>query len=311
MRVFVAGASGAIGRPLVKHLVARGHRVTATTRSPAKADGLRGLGAEPVVVDGLDALAVGQAVARAEPEAIVHQMTALSGMNDLRHWEASFARTNELRTRGTDNLLAAALAAGVRRFAVQSYANWTYAQTGSAPKTEDDPFDPHPPRAQASTLAAIRHLERTVLEAPLAGVVLRYGNFYGPGASEPLVEMVRKRRLPVIGGGAGVWSWIHVEDAASATVAALELGRGGVYNVADDEPAPVADWLPHLARLAGARPPLRVPAWLGRLVAGAVVVSLMTRVRGASNAKAKRELGWTPAWPTWRDGFRTIAGEGR
>ena len=307
MRVFVAGATGAIGRPLVKRLVALGHQVTATTRSQAKTDLLRSLGAEPVVVDGLDEVAVGQAVARAEPAAVIHQMTALAGLNDFKHWEASFARTNELRTRGTDILLAAALAARAERFVAQSYTSWTTAPNStSSPSTEDDPLDPRPLKAQASTLAAIRHLERAVLEAPLIGVVLRYGSFYGPGATESLVELVKKRRVPIIGRGTGVWSWIHVDDAAAATVAAMERGQPGIYNVVDDEPAAVADWLPHLAAVTGARPPLRIPAWLGRLAAGEVGVSMMTRIRGSSNAKAKRDLDWKPAWPSWREGFRTL-----
>jgi len=234
-------------------------------------------------------------------------MTALAGLNDFKHWEASFARTNELRTRGTDILLAAALAARAERFVAQSYTSWTTAPNStSSPSTEDDPLDPRPLKAQASTLAAIRHLERAVLEAPLIGVVLRYGSFYGPGATESLVELVKKRRVPIIGRGTGVWSWIHVDDAAAATVAAMERGQPGIYNVVDDEPAAVADWLPHLAAVTGARPPLRIPAWLGRLAAGEVGVSMMTRIRGSSNAKAKRDLDWKPAWPSWREGFRTL-----
>jgi nucleoside-diphosphate-sugar epimerase len=307
MRVFVAGATGAIGRPLIKQLVARGHRVTATTRSPDKAELLRQLGAEPTIVDGLDAIAVGQAVARAEPEAIVHQMTALAGPFDLKHFDRTFAKTNELRTRGTDHLLAAAAAAGVKRFVAQSYGSWTNARTGGdALATEDKPLDPSPPAAQRQTLAAIQYLERAVLGAPLVGIVLRYGSFYGPGATEALVEMVKRRRLPIIGRGSGVWSWIHVEDAAAATVAAVDHGATGVYNVVDDDPAPVATWLPYLAELAGAKRPWRVPVWLGRLFAGEVGVSVMTQIRGSSNAKAKRELGWRPAFPSWRDGFRAI-----
>jgi 2-alkyl-3-oxoalkanoate reductase len=307
MRVFVAGATGAIGRPLVKQLAARGHRVTAMTRTPDKAELLRQLGAEPVIVDGLDAIAVGQAVARAEPEAIVHQMTSLTGMSDFKHFDRTFAKTNELRTRGTDHLLAAAAAAGVKRFVAQSYTSWTNARTGSdGLATEDEPLDARPPAAQRQTLAAIQYLERAVLSSPLVGIVLRYGSFYGPGASEALVEMVKRRRLPIIGRGTGVWSWIHVDDAAAAAVAAVEHGPRGVYNIVDDEPAPVATWLPYLAELAGAKRPWRVPAWLGRLLAGEVGVSVMTQIRGSSNAKAKRELGWRPAFASWRDGFRAI-----
>jgi nucleoside-diphosphate-sugar epimerase len=307
MRVFVAGASGAIGRRLVPQLVAAGHEVTATTRSGGKLEALRALGADAVAVDGLDAAAVGEAVARAEPDAIIHQMTALSGRPDLRRFDRWFAATNDLRRRGTENLLAAAEATGVGRFLAQSFTGWNNARTGSAVKREDDPLDPSPAKAQRESLAAIRFLERAVLEAPLEGIVLRYGSLYGPGASEELVELVRKRRFPVVGDGAGVWSWVHVDDAASATVAALERGRRGVYQVVDDDPAPVAEWLPFLAQAAGAKPPRRVPAWLGRLAAGEAAVQWITTGRGASNAKAKRELGWRPARPSWRDGFREAA----
>ena len=304
MRVFVAGAAGAIGRQLLPQLVAQGHQVTAATRSPGKLELLRGLGAEPVVVDGLDALAVGEAVARAEPEAVVHQMTSLAGPQNLRHFDKTFAATNRLRTEGTDHLLAAAAAAGVRRFVAQSYTGWTNIRSGTPVKSEDDPLDPDPPAEQRETLAAISHLEGAVLAAAaMRPVVLRYGSFYGPGASDDLVGLVRKRRVPVIGDGAGIWSFLHIHDAAAATVAALERGGPGVYNVVDDEPASVAVWLPYLARAVGAKPPRRVPVWLGRLAAGEVVVSMMTQVRGSSNAKAKRELGWRPAWPSWRQGF--------
>jgi 2-alkyl-3-oxoalkanoate reductase len=304
MRVFVAGATGAIGRRLVPQLVARGHAVTATTRSAAKADDLRAAGADPVVVDGLDAAAVGEAVARAEPEAVVHQMTALAGKPDIRHFDRWFATTNELRTRGTEYLLAAAEAAGVQRFVAQSYTNWTNAREGGPVKTEDDPFDPHPAKAQRQSMAAIQALEATVAGAPLDGLILRYANFYGPGASDSFVELLRKRKLPVVGDGAGVWSWVHLDDAAAAGADALERGAPGVYNIADDEPAPVSVWMPYLAEAVGAKPPLRVPAWVGRLAAGEVAVRWMTEGRGSSNAKAKRELGWEPAWATWRDGFR-------
>jgi nucleoside-diphosphate-sugar epimerase len=304
MRVFVAGAAGAIGRQLLPQLVAQGHQVTAATRSPGKLELLRGLGAEPVVVDGLDALAVGQAVARAEPEAVIHQMTSLAGTQNLRHFDKTFAVTNRLRTEGTDHLLAAAAAAGVRRFVAQSYTGWTNIRNGTPVKSEDDPLDPDPPTEQRETLAAISHLEGAVLAAAaMHPVVLRYGSFYGPGASDDLVGLVRKRRVPVIGDGAGIWSFLHIHDAAAATVAALERGGPGVYNVVDDEPASVAVWLPYLARAVGAKPPRRVPVWLGRLAAGEVGVSMMTQVRGSSNAKAKRELGWRPAWPSWRQGF--------
>jgi len=308
MRVFVAGAAGAVGTPLVRQLVERGHQVTATTRHTDKLDRLRGLGATPVIMNGLDAASVGEAVARAEPEAIVHQMTALSGKPDLRHFDRWFRTTNALRTTGTRHLLAAAQAAGVKRFVAQSYTGWTVARTSRAPATEDEMLDPNPLPAQRESLTAIRVLEVNVLGAPLTGIVLRYGNFYGAGVWDALVEVVRKRMLPVIGAGAGVWSWTHVEDGAAATIAALERGEHGVYNVVDDEPARAAEWIPYLAALAGAKPPLRVPVWLGRLLAGDVVVRMMTEVRGVSNEKAKRTLDWRPRWPSWRDGFRHALG---
>lgn len=305
MRVFVAGATGAIGQRLLPALVANGHRVAAMTRSPQKLGRLRALGAEPMVVDGLDALAVGEAVGRAEPEVVIHQMTSLAGMGNLRRFDHEFAVTNQLRTKGTDYLLAAATAAGARRFIAQSFTGWTNIREGGPVKTEQDPLDPNPPAAQRQTLAAIRYLEQAVLDAaPVAGIVLRYGSFYGPGAGEEFFEMVGKRKVPLVADGAGIWSFIHIDDAAAATVAAVERGTRGVYNIVDDEPAPVADWLPFLADALGAKPPRRVPVWLARPAAGEVAVSMMTQIRGSSNAKAKRELGWTPAWPSWRQGFR-------
>jgi 2-alkyl-3-oxoalkanoate reductase len=310
MRVFVAGATGAIGWRLVPQLIARGHQVTATSRSARHGGRLKALGAELAVVDGLDGAAVGEAVARAEPDAIVHQMTALAGKPDLRRFDRWFALTNELRTRGTEHLLAAAQAGGVTRFIAQGYTGWSNIRTGGPVKTEDDPLDPNPAKNQRAALAAIRFLERTVTEAPLEGIVLRYGNFYGPGASKALVEMIRKRKLPIVGDGAGIWSWTHLDDAAAATVAALERGRRGVYNIVDDEPAKVSEWLPYLAETVGAKPPMRVPVWFARLAAGEVVVKFMTEARGASNEKAKRELGWQPAWPSWREGFRHGLTEG-
>jgi 2-alkyl-3-oxoalkanoate reductase len=304
MHVFVAGATGAIGRRLIPRLVAAGHEVTATTRTPAKAEQLRGLGAEPVVVDGLNPTAVTQAVTKARPDAIVHQLTALAGTPDLRRFDRWFATTNQLRTKGTDILLAAAGEAGVGRFVAQSYTGWTNPCAGGPVKTERDGLEPHPPRMQRESLAAIRHLEQVVPAAPLEGIVLRYGNFYGPGASESMVQLIRKRRFPMVGDGAGVWSWVHLDDAATATVAALERGTRGLYNITDDEPAPVSEWLPYLARVVGAKPPIRVPKWLAGLMAGAVTVRWTTEARGSSNEKAKRELDWQPAWGTWRDGFR-------
>jgi len=298
----------------VPQLVAAGHQVTGTTRSAEKADTIHAAGAEATVVDGLDAVGVGEAVAKAEPEVVIHQMTALSGDFDLRHFARTFATTNELRTTGLDNLLAAAQAAGARRIIAQSFAGFPTIRSGGPVKTEDDPYDPNPPAEMRSALEAIKYLERTVVAASLEGIVLRYGPLYGPGSSDVMVDIVKRRQMPVVGNGAGVWSFLHVQDAASAAVAALDRGAPGIYNVADDEPAPVSVWLPVLARSVGAKPPLRVPAWLGRLVAGQAAVSMMTQVRGASNAKAKRELGWTPAWPTWRDGFvrglYATAGEG-
>jgi nucleoside-diphosphate-sugar epimerase len=309
MRVLVAGATGAIGRPLIPQLFRAGHTVTATTRSQAKADRLRALGAEPVIVDGLDAPAVTEAVAAAEPDAIVHQMTALAGAADLRHFDRWFATTNELRTKGTDILLAAAREVGVVRFVAQSYTGWSNPRTGGPVKTERDGFDPDPAKAQRESITAIRYLDKAVPSAAVQGIVLRYGNFYGPGASEELVELVRKRRFPLVGDGAGVWSWIHIDDAAAAAVAALERGEPGVYNITDDDPAPASEWLPYLAEAVGAKPPMRFPKWVARLVAGEVAVRWMTEGRGSSNAKAKRELGWTPRWRSWKEGFREGLGE--
>jgi len=304
MRVFVAGAAGAIGRRLIPQLVARGHQVTASTRGANKLDQLRALGAEPVIVDGLDATAVGEAIARSEPDAIVHQMTALAGKPNLRNFDKWFATTNKLRTAGTEHMLAAAEAAGVGKFVAQSYTGWSNIREGGPVKTEDDPFDPEPAKYQVESMAGLQFMDRVIPAAPFEGIVLRYGNFYGPGASESLVELVRKRQMPIIGDGAGVWSWIHLDDAAAATVAAVERGHRGIYNITDDEPAAVSEWLPYLAEVVGAKKPMHVPGWLGRLAAGEVTVRWMTQGRGASNGKARRELDWRPAWSTWRDGFR-------
>ncbi len=304
MRVFVAGAGGAIGRRLVPRLVEHGHEVVATTRRRETLDELRALGVEAIVMDGLDAGSVGEAVARAEPEVIVHQMTALAGATDLKHFDDSFAITNELRTRGTEHLLAAADATRVRRFVAQGYTGWPYAREGVAVVSEDDPVDRNPPAAMRRTLEALRRQEQLLAGASQETVVLRYGSFYGPGASDELVELVRRRKLPLVGAATGVWSWIHVDDAAAATVAAVDAKVTGVFNVVDDEPAPVSEWLPYLAEVLGARPPRRVPVLLARLAAGEAVVHLMTRIPGASNAKARRELGWRPRWTSWRQGFR-------
>jgi 2-alkyl-3-oxoalkanoate reductase len=304
MRVFVAGAAGAVGRRLVPVLVARGHDVTGTVRTAAKRREIEAMGARAVTMDGLDARSVGEAVARAEPEVIVHEMTAISGKPNFRDFDAWFAATSELRTVGTDNLLAAAAATSVRRFVAQSYAGWTNEKTGGWVKSETDNLDTDPLPKQRKTLAAIRYLEQAVLAAPLEGYVLRYGGFYGPGASEEMIEVVRKRMLPVIGSGAGVTSFLHIDDAAGATAVAVETtAPPGLYNITDDEPAAAKDWVPALAAAVGAKPPLHVPAWLGRIAAGPVPVAMMTTARGSSNAKAKQVLGWRPIWPTWRDGF--------
>jgi nucleoside-diphosphate-sugar epimerase len=310
MHVFIAGAGGAVGRTLIPTLIADGHTVTGTTRSEVKARALHALGASAVVMDGLDRTSVFEALTGARPDAIVHQMTALSGDLDLRNPDKTFAATNRLRTEGTDHLLAAAEAAGVKRVVAQSYAGWPYGRAGGPPKTEDDPLDPDPPRGLRETLAAIRHVETRVTAA--GGVVLRYGGFYGPGTGiapgGEQLEAVRARKFPLIGDGGGIWSFAHTEDLATATVAALERGRDGeIYNICDDDPAPVREWLPALARSVGARPPRRVPLWLARIVATPGAVALMTDVAGASNAKAKAQLDWTPAWPSWREGFAALS----
>ena len=314
MRVFVAGATGAIGKQLVPRLVAAGHEVVGMTRSESKRALLRELGAEPVVADALDPDQVAEAVARARPEVIVHQLTAIGSL-DLRHFDRDFALTNRLRTDGTDYLLSAGQAVGVRRFVAQSNCV-VYARTGGAVKSEEDPLDPTPAREMRETVAAIRHLEQAVLGAEWTeGIVLRYGAFYGPGTSMApggeFFEMVRKRKFPLVGDGGGVWSFIHIADAAEATVAAVEHGSRGIYNVVDDEPAPVAEWLPSLAQTLGAKKPVRVPRFIGRLFAGEAGVVMMTEARGASNAKAKRELAWRPAHPSWREGFATVAAQTR
>jgi nucleoside-diphosphate-sugar epimerase len=310
MKVFVAGATGALGTVLVPQLVRGGHEVVGLTRTPSKQDFVRGLGARPAVADALDPDAVARAVAEAEPDVIVHQLTALSRSIDMRHLERDFAETNRLRTEGTDHLLAAGRAVGVRRFVAQSFAGWPSARTGGPVKTEADPLDPAPPAGLRAMLEALRHLEEAVTGAGWTeGVVLRYGGFYGPGTSFSVkpegehVALIRKRMFPVVGNGAGMWSFIHIEDAATATVAAIEHGERGIYNVVDDEPAPVSVWLPAAAEALGAKPPRRLPRWLGRIAAGEAATVMMTEVRGASNEKAKRELGWSPRYRTWREGF--------
>jgi 2-alkyl-3-oxoalkanoate reductase len=308
MRVFVMGAAGALGRHLVPGLVAAGHEVTATTKTPGKVAQLREAGAEPVVVDGLDREAVIAAVRAAAPEVIVHEMTALAGLRSFRNPDKVFAATNELRTRGTDNLLAAAAEVGTRRVIAQSYAGAGPDTHPGPVKTERDPQEWRPIRSAVQGPAAIAYVEETVPAQALEGLVLRYGGFYGPGASDVLVDMLRKRQVPVVGGGTGVWSFIEITDAAAATVAAVGQGAPGIYNVVDDHPAPVAEWLPYLAKVAGAKPPLRLPAWLGRLLAGEFVVAQMISSRGYSNEKAKKELGWEPRYASWREGFRAWVG---
>ncbi|TDW75686.1 NAD-dependent epimerase/dehydratase family protein [Kribbella pratensis] len=309
MKVLVAGATGGLGRSLVPQLIAAGHEVTGMTRSESGASSVRSFGADVVLADGLDAAAVRTAVEKVRPEVVVHQMTALKGGIDFKHFDDSFAMTNRLRTEGTDNLLAASQAAGVRRFVVQSYAGWNLQHGGSATKTEADPLDPNPVPAQQQTMAAIKHLESAVLNADgIEGVALRYGSFYGPtgdiGKGGSMVEMIQKRRLPLIGDGTGIWSFIHYDDAASATVKAVESDVTGVFQIADDDPAQAAVWLPEFARILGAKPPRHVPAWIGRLAVGDVGVAAFTEIRGADNTLAKQTFGWQPGYASWREGFR-------
>jgi len=307
MRVFVAGGSGVLGRRLVPQLVARGHQVTATTTSGAKLDLLTRLGAEAVVMDGLDAGSVYAAVAAAAPDVIVHQMTGLSfahaGKVDLKHPDKYFAATNRLRVAGTDHLLAAADAAGVTHVVAQSNATGNGPDDDGWTKPEQKPLDTAAlPAAYRLAMEPLGHIEASVINA--GGAALRYGWFYGPGATDDQVEMIRKRQFPIVGGGTGFWSWIHLDDAAAATVLAVEQKATGVFNIVDDEPAAVSDWLPYLARCAAAKPPLRVPRWLGRILAGDQAVRMMTEGHGSSNAKAKRELGWQLRYPSWRQGFK-------
>jgi nucleoside-diphosphate-sugar epimerase len=313
MRVFVAGASGAIGTRLVPQLIDRGHEVIGTSRSSENAERVRALGAEPIALDLLDPRAVRKAILESEPDAIVHQATALANVRFSRNMDRTFAQTNRLRTEGTDALLAAAREAGVRRFVAQSFASYRYAREGGPVKTEDDPLDPTPLPTTRESHAAMRYLDETVTAA--GGIALRYGDFYG-AANDGLVEPVRKRQFPIVGDGDGVSSFIHLDDAAAATVLALDKDRAGIYNIVDDEPAPVREWLPVLASVLGAKPPRRIPRWLARLFAGEAVVMIGTEARGASNAKAKRELGWKLCYPSWRHGFvaaysSTTATDGR
>jgi 2-alkyl-3-oxoalkanoate reductase len=315
MKIFVAGATGVLGRALVPQLVAQGHDVVGMTRSSSKQDLVRSLGARAVVADALDPDAVAEAVASAEPEVIVHELTALSGklsLRDMRHPERApmAVMTNRLRSEGTDHLLAAGRAVGARRFVAQSFAAFRWARTGGPVLTEADPIDPNPPGSMRPALVGILHVERAVTSIDWGeGLVLRYGGFYGPGTSmsrAPDADMaapIRKRRFPIVGDGAGVWSYVHIDDAATATALAVERGEPGIYNVVDDEPAPVREWLPVLASALDAKPPRHVPRWLARLAAGEMATVMMTESRGSSNAKAKRELGWQLRYPSWRQGF--------
>jgi 2-alkyl-3-oxoalkanoate reductase len=311
MRVFLAGGSGAVGKRLIPVLVARGHVVVATTRTEGKKNELRAMGVEPVVMNALDRVEVMRAVAFARPDVVVHQMTAIPPVRSLRRFDEEFALTNRLRTEGIEYLLEAARSAGVRRFVAQSYTGWPNIRQGGPIKTEEDPLDPDPPRSMKRTFAAIRQLETSVTSAgSMEGIVLRYGSFYGPGTSigpgGDFVELVRQRKFPIFGNGGGVWSFIHIDDVAHATLAAIESSRSGIYNIVDDEPAPVSVWLPELAQAVGARPPYRLPAWVGRLLMGEAGMSVMTQVRGSSNAKAKRLLNWNPVYASWRVGFQGI-----
>lgn len=313
MRVFLAGATGAIGRRLVPLLVVDGHDVVGATRTAAGAESLRGAGAVPIVADVLDRGAIMSAVGAARPDVVIHQATALAGMRSFKNFDREFAVTNRLRTDGTANLLAAARDAGARRFIAQSYTGWPNAREGGRVKTESDPLDPHPPATMTQTLDAIRALEGMITGmAGLAGIVLRYGSFYGPGTSlgidGTVTEMVRRRKFPIVGSGRGVWSFTHIDDAAGAARLTIEQGASGIYNIVDDEPAEVSVWLPELARAIGARPPYRVPAWLARPLIGEAMLEMLTSARGSSNAKAKRVLGWQPIYASWREGFRRALG---
>jgi 2-alkyl-3-oxoalkanoate reductase len=309
VRVFIAGATGVLGRRLVPMLLSDGHDVVGTTRSKPKAMGLRQAGAQAIVLDALNGAAMHSAVRAARPEVIVHELTALEGRTDIRTMEQGLELTNRLRTQGTDILISAARESGVRRMVAQSYTGWPNERDGGPVKTEQDPLDRDPPTPMRAALEAIEYIEHAVTHTRgLEGVVLRYGTFYGPGTTlsegGEHVEQIRRRRFPVVGDGEGVWSFVHIDDAASATMAAIERGRPGVYNIVDDEPARVSEWLPALAEAIGAKPPRHVPVWLARLLIGEAGVSMMTSVRGSSNAKAKHELGWLPRYPSWRSGFR-------
>jgi len=308
VKVFVAGSTGAIGRSLLPLLIEKRHDVVALVRTPARAKDVEALGARAAVADALDPDGLRAAIRRAAPEAVIHELTSLKGVTNFRRFDQTFALTNRFRTRTLDTMLAAARSIGVRRFIAQSYCGWPYAREGSPVKTEDDPLDPTPPASFRESLAAIRYLEDTIRQArDIQAFALRYGNLYGPGtdisAEGTVADLVSRRKLPLFGSGAGVWSFIHVRDAASATVAAMSRGSPGIYNVVDDEPVPVNVWLPALANALGARPPRRLPAWVGALLLGDGGLSMMTLARGGSNAKSKRDLAWQPSFASWRRGF--------
>jgi 2-alkyl-3-oxoalkanoate reductase len=305
MKVYVAGGSGVIGRRLIPQLIAAGHDVVATTSSHRGIDTLEMLGAHPLVVDGLDEEAVIKAVRLSQPDVVINEMTSLATTTNIRNFDRSFARTNELRTKGNTYLIRAAEIAGAQRMIAQGYTGWPNSRTGSSVKTEDDVLDPSPPKTMRRSMEAFQYLERRVTEAPMEGLVLRYGSLYGPETSFSwFTDQIRKRRVPLIGGGTGIWSFIHVDDAAAATAMAVERGSRGVYNIVDDDPAPVADWLPYLADVLGAKPPRRIPRWAGRLLAGEAITLMFTQIAGSSNAKAKRELRWQPLYASWREGFK-------
>ena len=308
MRVFVAGSTGAVGKALLPKLSAARHEVIALVHSAEKAREVEATGAIPVIADALDRDALTAAIRKARPEVLIHQLTALANSGNFRKFDEDFATTNRLRTEVTDTMLAAARSTRARRLIAQSFCGWPYARAGAAVKSEDDPLDPEPPQSFRKTLAALKYLENVVRNTrDIESVALRYGILYGPGTGfaedGPIADQVRHRRIPIVGDGAGIWSFVHIDDVASATIAAMSSGTPGIYNVVDDEPAPVATWLPYLARVLGAKPPHHVPVWLGRLAIGEGGVSMMTRIRGGSNAKAKRELGWVPTYATWRQGF--------
>jgi nucleoside-diphosphate-sugar epimerase len=310
MRVLIAGATGALGSRLVSLLVRGGHRVTGVTRTSAKAAEIERAGATPAIVDALDRRLVRDLVLDARPEVVIHEMTALANASDLTHFDRSFAMTNRLRTEGLDHLLAAARESGARRVIAQSFCGWPYARTGGPVKTEEEPLDPNPPREFRKTLDAIRHLENAVAgAAEFEGLVLRYGAFYGPRSGlfdGPMVDQLRRRRVPLIGDGGGWWSFLHLDDAAAATALAVVKGAPGLYNIVDDDPAPVRDWLPAFAAMLGAKPPRRIPRWVAQIAAGEHLVAMMTENRAGSNLKARRELGWSPTHQSWRTGFAEV-----